>query len=298
KRLWAIGGGKGGVGKSVTTVMLGSMLAKLGKKVLLVDADLGGSNLHTFLGIRYPAHTLADFIHRQVEDIDHIIMDTQIKNLTLICGADDILGLANPKYSQKMRIFNQLKKIKADLILLDLGAGTSFTTIDFFLYAPNKIIVLSPIITSLQNAYGFIKSSLYRKISRIFNNDPQCLDLVKRGMDSGEIERIESIDELKSAVRSIGEEQYNKLSECLDEFRINLIVNNIKSGSETKIGRVLQSVANNYLSLAPEYLGHINFDPMLDKHINEMSAFLTNCSSGISGSCIYDIANKVIKQTG
>ena len=298
KRLWAIGGGKGGVGKSVTTVMLGAMLAKLGKKVLLVDADLGGSNLHTFLGIRYPANTLADFIHRQVKDIDHVIMDTHIKNLTLICGADDILGMANPKYSQKMRIFNQLKKIKADLILLDLGAGTSFTTIDFFLYAPNKIIVLSPIITSLQNAYGFIKSSLYRKISRIFNDDPQCLDLVSRGMASGEIERIESIDELKSAVRSIGEEQYNKLSECLDEFRINLIVNNIKSGSETKIGRVLQSVANNYLSLNPEYLGHINFDPMLDKHINEMSAFLANCGSGISGACIYDIANKVIKQTG
>ena len=64
KRLWAIGGGKGGVGKSITTVMLGAMLARLGKKVLLVDADLGGSNLHTLLGIRYPAHTLADFIHR------------------------------------------------------------------------------------------------------------------------------------------------------------------------------------------------------------------------------------------
>ena len=57
KRLWAIGGGKGGVGKSITTVMLGAMLARLGKKVLLVDADLGGSNLHTFLGIRSEEHT-------------------------------------------------------------------------------------------------------------------------------------------------------------------------------------------------------------------------------------------------
>ena len=87
------------------------------------------------------------------------------------------------------------------------------------------------------------------------------------------------------------------ISGFLDEFRVNLIVNNVKNGNETNIGCVLQNVANNYLSLNPEYLGHINFDPMLDKHINEMSAFSGDCGTGISGNCIYDIANKVIRQT-
>ena len=54
-------------------------------------------------------------------------------------------------------------------MLLDLGAGTSFTTIDFFLYAPNKIVVLTPQITSIQNAYGFIKASLFRCLSDMFS---------------------------------------------------------------------------------------------------------------------------------
>src|SRR3974390_883777 len=151
-KMWAIGGGKGGVGKSVVTLLLGASLARLGRKVIMIDADLGGSNLHTFTGIRYPEYTLADFISRKVEKIDQLLMETPIDNLKLICGADDILGIANPKFAQKTRLFSHLKKLDADIILLDLGAGSSFATIDFFLYAPNKIVVVTPQVTSIQNA--------------------------------------------------------------------------------------------------------------------------------------------------
>ncbi len=296
KKIWAVGGGKGGVGKSVTTVMLGTMLAKKGKKVVLIDADLGGSNLHTFMGIRYPAYTLADFMQRRVNDISHTIMETPVENLSLICGADDILGLANPKYSQKMRLFNHINKIDADLILIDLGAGTSFTTMDFFLFAPNKIIVLLPLVTSMQNAYGFIKSSLYRHINRIFKKDTRAMEIIAKGMVSDEEKRIESVADLKSALKSVDEEQYNKLVECLHNFRIQLIVNNVKNPRDTKIGTVLEKVSGNYLDLNVERLGHISFDPQLDRNINNMLGYLTSGSSGAPSPSIYDIAGRIIRQ--
>ncbi|MBW1670221.1 MAG: P-loop NTPase [Deltaproteobacteria bacterium] len=73
-KIWAIGGGKGGVGKSIFTLLLGDSLAQLGNKVIMVDADLGGSNLHTFAGIRYPKYTFADFIGRRVESMDEMVM--------------------------------------------------------------------------------------------------------------------------------------------------------------------------------------------------------------------------------
>jgi flagellar biosynthesis protein FlhG len=300
--IWAIGGGKGGAGKSITTILLGSILAKRGKKVLLVDADLGGSNLHAFLGIRYPAYTIVDFIQRRVDNMEHIIVDTSINNLMLVCGADDIPGLANPKHNQKLRILHSLKKIDADYILLDLGAGTSYTALDFFLYAPNKIVVLSPLITSLQNAYGFIKCSLYRYLSGIFSKAPQCLELVQRGMISDKTkntENMESIDELKSAVRSVGEEQYKKMCDSLNAFTVNFIVNNVRNSKEANISEILKSVTDNYLGMDLEYLGHINFDPMLDTYINELSTYLTSASPSISGSCIYDmydIATRIMQQ--
>ena len=295
-KLWAIGGGKGGVGKSITTVLIGTMLARQGKKVVLVDADLGGSNLHTLLGIRYPAHTLADFIQRKVEDIEHIMMETPIDNLSIICGADDILGLANPKSTQKTRLFNHLKNLDADLILLDLGAGTSFTTIDFFLYAPNKIIVLSPQITSIQNAYGFIKSSLYRGMTQVFRKEPKCLELIKNGQ-SEESDKIDSIDELKNAFWDIGEEQFNNLNTYLEGFKIDVVVNMVRNSKENNVGTVIQNVADNYLGLSLEYLGNINYDPMLEKSINEMTTYLNKCYDSVSGSCFYDIASKILKRS-
>ena len=62
-RLVAIGGGKGGIGKSLVSVTLGIELVRRGLKVVLVDCDLGGANLHSFLGMEYPRETLSDFVH-------------------------------------------------------------------------------------------------------------------------------------------------------------------------------------------------------------------------------------------
>jgi len=146
-KMWAVGGGKGGVGKSLVTLLLGASLARFGRRVIMIDADLGGSNLHTLTGIRYPEYTLADFISRKVETLEQLVMETPVDNLRLISGADDILGIANPKFTQKGKLFAHIGKLEADFILLDLGAGSSFTTIDFFLYAPNKIVVVTPQVT-------------------------------------------------------------------------------------------------------------------------------------------------------
>ena len=74
KEIWAVGGGKGGIGKSLITGNIGITLARLKKRVLLVDADLGGANLHTTLGIGVPQMTLSDFLNRRVETIQEVII--------------------------------------------------------------------------------------------------------------------------------------------------------------------------------------------------------------------------------
>src|SRR5574340_1547819 len=178
KKLWAIGGGKGGIGKSIFTLGLGISLARLGKRVILMDADLGGANLHTLMGVRYPTHTLEDFLLKRVDNLEDVIMDTQVAGIGLICGADDILGAANPTYSQKIRVLNQIEALPAQYVLLDLGAGTAFNILDFFNYSPGKIVLFTSQTTSLQTAYGFIKSALYRKISRDLSKDEELMNLL------------------------------------------------------------------------------------------------------------------------
>jgi flagellar biosynthesis protein FlhG len=295
QKLWAIGGGKGGVGKSVVALMLGTALARRGLRVIVADADLGGANLHTLLGIRHPLYTLADFMSRRCESMADVALATPIENLKLISGADDILGIANSKFSQRNRILSNLEKLEADVILLDLGAGTSSSTIDFFLYAPGKIVVVSPHVTSVQNAYGFIKTSVYRRLARAFAKDDEALALVQPTVSSG-LDRLDSIGELRSAMHRLGGNREQVLDTCLEEIQIDLLVNMARSAKEREVGQVVRSVAEKYLELSLDYLGFVNYDPELERSINHMSTFLTTGANSIARSCMYDISNKILRR--
>jgi flagellar biosynthesis protein FlhG len=295
KNMWAIGGGKGGVGKSITTVMLGSALAKMGKKVIIMDADLGGSNLHTLVGIRYPKYTLADFLKKAVSSLDEVVLETPVPNLKMICGADDILGMANPKSAQKNKIFNHLQSLKADFILIDLGAGSSFTTIDFFLYAPQKMVVLTPQVTSIQNAYGFIKSSLYRKLSIEFKKEPQALDLIELATFPTWDNGIDSVAKLHEALTAVDQTCSDKMIDILNHFNIHLVVNMVRDPKEKNVATIIKSVSKNYLGLDLEIFGSIPFDGPLNTSINNMASFLASEKEGLSRYSFYELALKVLK---
>lgn len=294
-KLWAIGGGKGGVGKSMVSLMLGTSLARQGKKVILVDADLGGSNLHTLAGIRYPLFTLADFINRQVESIEEVVMDTPVENMQLICGADDILGIANPKSTQKTRLFNHLKKLEADFIVLDLGAGASFTTMDFFLFAPNKICVLTPQITSIQNAYGFIKASLYRGLMQVFRKEPEAKEMVRLASSAIEGESIDSMEKLMESLRNLDAQHERDLLDYLKSLKIKTIINMVREDREKEVGNIVKSVADNYLSLPLENYGYIPYDRVLINSVNNMAGFLKNRKDSLSSVSFYELAANIIR---
>ena len=112
-KLWAVGGGKGGVGKSFLTTNIGVLLAKEGKRVVLMDLDLGGANLHTCLGVTDLDRGVSDFLMRRYEELEEALVPTQVPNLFLLSGAQDSLNIANPKYAQKIRLLRELKKIEA-----------------------------------------------------------------------------------------------------------------------------------------------------------------------------------------
>ncbi|MCE5263495.1 MAG: P-loop NTPase [Deltaproteobacteria bacterium] len=295
ERLWAIGGGKGGCGKSIVTLMLGASLAKLGLKIVLIDADLGGSNLHILCGIRYPAWTLADFISRRVETLEEVVMETPIRNMKLICGADDILGVANPKYSQKTRLFNHIQRLDADMILLDLGAGTSFTAIDFFNYASNKIVVLTPQMTSLQNAYGFIKSSLYRSLKEAFKKEPEILELINRAALSAQGEKIDSMARLLDEVGRFGAEHRENLTACIQKMKIKVVVNMVRERKEGQVSNIIRSVARNYLGLDLEELGIVRYENILNSSINTMAEYLIGGKDTQVRGDFYDMAHRIVK---
>src|SRR4030042_367804 len=120
KHIWGIAGGKGGIGKSFVAANLGIALCERCKKGVVVDADLGGANLHTLLGIPKPPLSLDDFIRGGMRSIKGILTETGMPNLRLIAGVHDILALSNPKQRHKQKIMRHIRSLDADHIILDL----------------------------------------------------------------------------------------------------------------------------------------------------------------------------------
>jgi flagellar biosynthesis protein FlhG len=293
-KLWSIGGGKGGVGKSIFTMALGITLARLGNRVILVDGDLGGANLHTMLGMRFPQITLEDFLLRKVSRLEEILLPTSIEGISLICGADDLLGAANPTYSQKMRFFKDLEALPADFVLIDLGAGTSFNTLDFFNHSPGKIAVSTGISTSLQNVYGFIKCALFRKIAREFAKEDRVLSLFFNDNTTVNDE-IASIDDLLARVRQISPEKLFQLVRVIKPYRLFLVTNMVKNEQDMRSPEIIQSVCEDFLNIKPEILGHVFYDPVVELAINRMTPTLLQDRSNRMVKCLEQIAKKLMK---
>lgn len=294
KKLWSIGGGKGGIGKSIFTLGLGITLAQMGKKIILIDADLGGANLHTLMGVRYPACTLEDFILKRVDRLEDIIIETQVEGIGLICGADDIMGAANPKFAQKIRLLNQLEDLPADLVLLDLGAGTSFNVLDFFNYSAGKIAVFTNQSTSLQNVYGFIKSALFRFLSREFSRDNEILLLLQQA--GSRLAKLHSVEDILNHLQNKDMEKYARLKQIIDRFEIFLVVNMVKTELDRKAAQVIQKVCQDFLNLQPKIFGTLAYDPEVEKAVNQMLPFPIRSQNSPAALGLQHIAVQLLKE--
>ena len=295
KKLWSIGGGKGGIGKSIFTLGLGISLARMGYRIIVVDADLGGANLHTLMGVRFPPHSLEDFLLKRVEHLEDVIIETGVKGIGLICGADDILGAANPTYSQKVRILSQIEELPADFVLLDLGAGTSFNTLDFFNYSPGKISVLTSQATSLQNGYGFIKSALYRQISREFAKHEEVIDLLWQTDVKDPDMEVTSIKDILTRLGASDPELQARLQQLLEDYEIFLVVNKVKGDRDTLSGLIIREVTSSFLGLQPQILGFISHDLAVEAAVNLMIPFPLDKDESKPAQDLRTIAQKVLE---
>jgi flagellar biosynthesis protein FlhG len=164
-----VASGKGGVGKTLVAANLAIALAQANRRVILADLDLGGSNLHLVLGLNVGGPSIGTFLGKKKIDFSEAVHETGIPNLRFIPGDAEIPGLANLTASQKNMIVRRLSGLDADYLILDLGAGTSQNTLDFFLMSGQGIIVTTPTPTATVNAYLFLKNAAFRLLQRSAN---------------------------------------------------------------------------------------------------------------------------------
>jgi len=257
--IWAVGGGKGGIGKSFISSSLAICLTRMGKSVTLVDLDLGSANLHTCLGLKIPQQTLSDFISGRAQNLSQVSAPTEIPGLNFISGFNDALNIADLDRDNKQRLIRALRTIQTPYVILDLGAGTSENTLDFFLAADQKIIAVTPEPTSIENAYRFMKSSFYRKL-RLAESELGIQSLIETAMDSKNQLGIKSPADLIRYISETNPQAGARLNDKIADFNMQLLLNQVRTRQDIELGHSMKSVCKKYFGIESEYLGYIDHD--------------------------------------
>ncbi len=290
-----VASGKGGVGKSLFTANLGIALSQAGKRVILIDLDLGGSNLHLILGVRRFQYSIGHFLNNSRMQLSDILVETEYGNLSFIPGDAEIPGLANITAAQKNRIIRQINKLDADYVLLDLGAGSHVNTIEFFLASSHGIMITNPSPTALVNAYLFIKSSIFHLLNKSAKrNSPGERYLKGIQKDADNMQRIYIIEVLKNLME-VDPESYEAFKETSQRFMPRLVLNMLEDPKDAdKIQKLRRSVQQ-YLGMDMEHLGVMYRDDVQDVALSSRLPIIVYKPKSILSQAIFRIADKIIQ---
>ena len=259
KLIIATGGGKGGIGKSFISSSLAISLARIGKKVTLIDLDLGSANLHTFLGVKVPELCLSDFISGGVADLNEVAVKTEIDGLRFISGFNDAMNVADIGINAREKLKRAIRSLSTPYVILDLGAGTSENTLDFFLFADQKIVAVVPEPTSIENAYRFIKTAYYRKLKEAESN-LGITKLIEAAMDNRNQLGIKSPSDLIHYITKIDPVAGARLVAKISDLHIELVLNQVRSRNDIELGMSIKSVCRKYFGIDAYFAGYIEFD--------------------------------------
>lgn len=154
-RIITVASGKGGVGKTNLSVNLAIAYAKIGKKVIVMDADLGLANVNIMLNV-IPKYNLYHVIRKQ-KTMREIMIDTEF-GIQILAGASGFSKIANLSEEERQNFITELYTLSnADIIIIDTSAGVSSNVLSFIAAADDAIIITTPEPTAITDAYGIIK---------------------------------------------------------------------------------------------------------------------------------------------
>ena len=296
-RIIPVASGKGGVGKSLVSANLAVAFAQAGQKVVVADLDLGASNLHLVLGHQAPKKGIGTFLNNTRLNFADVIAETDIPGLRFIPGDTEIPGMANLKPFQLKALVKKFVALQdsTDILILDLGAGTHQSILDFFLLSGQGIIVASPAVTAVLNAYVFLKNTVFRLMFTTFPKKSEAWKHLEKIRSDGSGPQRQYIPKILPEIRDIDPESYNAFCARLEALRPRLIVNMLDDPKDADVAMKIRRSCEEYLSLQIEHLGIIYRDSMQDVALASRLPIILYKPQAVLSQAIYRIADKIMQ---
>jgi flagellar biosynthesis protein FlhG len=294
-RIIPIASGKGGVGKSMVAANLGVAFAQAGKRVVLVDLDLGASNLHLIIGHQAPRLGIGTFLSNTKSDFSQVIVDTDIPGLRFIPGDAEIPGIANLKTFQCRMLVKRLLALDTDILILDLGAGTHQSILEFFLLSGQGIVVSAPTVTATLNAYAFLKNTVFRLMYTCFTRGTAAFEYLEQ-LRKGNIglQRL-YLPRMLQEVQRIDSVSYERFKTHINRLHPRLIMNMIDDPKDADIAMKIRRSCEVYLGMKIEHLGVIYRDSIQDISLASRLPVAIYKPQSLLAQAIYRITDKILQ---
>jgi flagellar biosynthesis protein FlhG len=257
-RMWAVAGGKGGTGKSLIANGLAISLAERGAQVILVDADYGGPNQHTYCGIRKPASNLGQFFEDR-RPLEELALATSVPGLRLIPGNVNTANTDGITWAQKQKLFRHLRLLQADHVLLDLGAGSQYDTLDSFLLADVQIGVIAPDAMTIENFYLFLKNLKYRQLGNLLSGaglKEQAKEIWKHRADHGITDARSFVQHLRGLSLAFAQ----RLDREQERICLHVVLNQVREFNQVELGLAVKSAVHKHFQLDARFAGYLRYD--------------------------------------
>ncbi|MDR1930983.1 MAG: P-loop NTPase [Treponema sp.] len=296
-RIIPVASGKGGVGKSLVAANLAIAFAQAGQRVVLADLDLGASNLHLVLGYQAPKTGIGSFLNDIRSDFSRVMINTDIRGLRFIPGDGEIPGSANLKASQRNALVKRFLALEADtdILILDLGAGTHQSILDFFLLSGQGIIVTAPAVTATLNAYVFLKNTVFRLMYTLFPKGSGAYTYLEQARKDSSGKNRLYIPQMLKEIAKIDPESFDKFQKNAAHFHPRLIMNLIDDPKDAEVAHKIRRSCEEYLDIKLEHLGVIYRDVLQDTALASRLPILLYKPQSLLAQAIYRIADKILQ---
>jgi flagellar biosynthesis protein FlhG len=198
------------------------------------------------------------------EDLRQALTPTGIPNLSLMAGTGAVLGAADITDEQKRVLLRKLRSLQA-VVVLDVGAGIGYNALDFFLLGAHKLIVTTPQVTAIHDAYAFLKSCVLRTLQHSAQRAIESA-LLEPALLSGESARVVDI---LARLRAQKPDLADKVFALLQRFGCCLIGNQVTSAAPAGVFHSVSKMMREYLGIDVPILGHLRFSARMHDSVND-----------------------------